>query len=132
MSGSPCSSPPFSVKPQGAPPLSWTWMWWKETSCSTVSMLSRRPVPVLSPSPSCRYRASGAASTPTAENFGETNSNGGEVTGENIPPMSRDSRQRASNEKRGRGRGDQRNNRCIVVGQTKNHTVTERPAGRGL
>lgn len=42
MSGSPCSSPPFSVKPQGAPPLSWTWMWWKETSCSTVSIPSLR------------------------------------------------------------------------------------------
>lgn len=40
MSGSPCSSPPFSVNPQGAPPLNWTWMWWKETSCSTVSILS--------------------------------------------------------------------------------------------
>lgn len=39
MSGSPCSSPPFNVNPQGAPPLNWTWMWWKETSCSTVSIL---------------------------------------------------------------------------------------------
>lgn len=43
MSGSPCSSPPFSVNPQGAPPLNWTWMWWKDTSCSTVSILSFRP-----------------------------------------------------------------------------------------
>lgn len=38
MSGSPCSRPPFSVNPHGAPPCSWTWMWWKDTSCSTVSM----------------------------------------------------------------------------------------------
>lgn len=38
MRGSPCSSPPFRVKPHGAPPLSWTWIWLKDTSCSTVSI----------------------------------------------------------------------------------------------
>lgn len=38
MSGSPCSSPPFRVNPHGAPPFSCTWMCWKETSCSTVSI----------------------------------------------------------------------------------------------
>lgn len=64
MSGSPCSSPPFSVKPHGAPPLSWTWMWWKDTSCSTVSISfppprpQSLPRPVSLPSgPACSYLA---------------------------------------------------------------------------
>lgn len=40
MSGSPCSSPPFRVNPHGAPPFSCTWMCWKDTSCSTVSIMT--------------------------------------------------------------------------------------------
>lgn len=43
MSGSPCSSPPFRVNPHGAPPFSCTWMCWKETSCSTVSIVTSVP-----------------------------------------------------------------------------------------
>lgn len=61
MSGSPCSSPPFRVNPHGAPPFSCTWMCWKDTSCSTVSIMTS----MLS-APPCNHNATSSRQPETS------------------------------------------------------------------